>query len=124
MILLLNIFKEKKYIPSDEITFFVEDQYHSNNNDFVNRQNCNITDENILFTSCYVINDWSSHLISISLLKLIQIYNQSWGGVNLKNLEPYFYKTDLCFIVHKYHNIISENRTTVRDGPVEIWLKS
>jgi len=112
------------YIPSDAITFFVEDTQHSSINDFTNRKDVRITDQTIKFTSCYVINDFSCHVMSIQLLDHVIIQNQTWGGINLKNLLPYFIETDRCFVVHKYHNIISINRSTQREGPVEDWLLS
>ena len=116
--------KRTSFIPSDEITFFVEDYQQSSNNDFNNRPNTKITDNSIKFTSCYVIRDWSCHFITIGLLNNISITMQSWGGVNLSKLVPYFIKTDLSFVVHKYHDIISENRDRDREGPVKDWLNS
>ena len=83
-----------------------------------------MNDESIKFTSCYVIIDWSCHLITVGILHKLGITNQSWGGVNLRNLDPYFIETDDCFVVHKYHNIQSENRNASREGPVEGWLLS
>ena len=121
---ILDYIQRNTYIPSDEITFFVEDEFHSNNNDFNNRPNASIYDNNIKFVSCYVIFDWSVHLISVNLLNKLLITSQSWGGVNLRNLENYFISTNKCFTVHKYHNIISENRDSEREGPVEKWLLS
>jgi hypothetical protein len=112
------------YIPSDDITFFVEDQTNSRNNDFVNRPGVNVTDEQIKFTSCYVITDFSCHFISINLLDNIIIEFQSWGGAKFYYLTNYFIGTDRSFVIHKYHDIISENRSTDREGPVVSWLKS
>jgi hypothetical protein len=112
------------YVKSDNITFFVEDRYQSGDNDFNNRPGINVTDHSILFTSCYVIRDFSCHFISVSLLDLIQIRNQTWGGVWFSNLEPYFIETERSFTIHKYHNIISENRSSGREGPVESWITS
>jgi hypothetical protein len=112
------------YIPSDAITFFVEDTEHSSKNDFTNRKDVHITDQSIKFTSCYVINDWSCHVMSVQLLDHVIIHYQTWGGISLLKLKPYFIKTDRCFVVHKYHNIISTNRSTQREGPVEDWLLS
>ena len=114
----------EKYIPYDEITFFVEDRYQSNNNCFHNRKYLNVNDECIKFFSCYVIRDWSCHLITVSLLDLLNINNQSWGGVSLSKLEPYFINTDNCFVIHKYHNIQSQNCNKKREGPVEEWMNS
>jgi hypothetical protein len=112
------------YIPSDEITFFVEDQHQSNNNDFHNRPGVDVTDEGILFTSCYVIRDFSCHFLSVSLFDLVRIIEQSWGGVWFSALTSFFVGTDRSFVIHKYHSIKSENRQTDREGPVNIWLQS
>jgi len=113
-----------KYIKSDEITFFVEDQYQSNDNDFYNRSGVDVTDESILFTSCYVIRDFSCHFLSVGLMDLMYIDQRSWGGISFANLIPYFVDTDRSFVIHKYHNIKSENRLTDREGPVESWITS
>jgi hypothetical protein len=112
------------YIQSDNITFFVEDQIGSSNNDFNNRPGVNVTDNNIKFTSCYVIRDFSCHFLSVGLFDFVHIAVQSWGGVNFSSLFNYFIGTDRSFVVHKYHSIVSENRVTDREGPVVSWLKS
>lgn len=116
--------KRKTYIKSDDITFFVEDQYQSHHNDFSEREGVDVTSPNILFTSCYVIRDFSCHFLSVGLLDLISIQNKSWGGVWFSQLTPYFIATDRSFVIHKFHDIISENRTTDREGPVKLWLES
>lgn len=113
-----------KFIKSDECTFFVEDQKRTNDNDFNNRTNLSIYDEKIKFTSCYVIRDFSCHFISINLLDKINIQIKSWGGCNFSNLVDFFIETDKCFVIHKYHDIISENRLENREGPVHSWLNS
>jgi hypothetical protein len=111
-------------VLSDDITFFVEDSDQSENNDFNFRKHVNITDEEIKFTSCYVIRDFSCHFLNVGLFDKIKIEHKSWGGVNFEGLKEYFISTDLCFVVHKYHNVISENRNSEREGPVEDWLLS
>jgi hypothetical protein len=116
--------KRDMYVKSDDITFFVEDEYQSNDNDFNNRTNVDVTDNEILFTSCYVIRDFSCHFLTVSLMDLIRIENQSWGGVWFSNLVPYFIKTQRSFVIHKYHDIVSENRNEHRGGPVHQWLNS
>jgi hypothetical protein len=116
--------KRTSYIPSDDITFFVEDQNQSDDTDFKNRSEISVTSEKILFTSCYVIRDFSCHFLSVSLLDQIRISNQSWGGVWFSNLSPYFIPTNRSFVIHKYHDIVSENRQTDREGPVKDWLNS
>lgn len=111
-------------ILSDDITFFVEDSNQSEFNDFNCRKHVNITDEEIKFTSCYVIRDFSCHFLNVGLFDKIRIENKSWGGVNFEGLKEYFISTDICFVVHKYHNVKSENRSSEREGPVEDWLLS
>ncbi len=113
-----------KFIESDDITFFVEDQTNSSNNDFHKRPGISVTDEQIRFTSCRVNTDFSCHLISVSLLNNIIIEYQSWGGVKFYNLVNQYIGTDNSFVIHKYHDIKSENRASDREGPVESWLKS
>lgn len=114
-----------KYKQSDDITFFVEDQTNNIiNSDFNNRSGINVTDIDIKFTSCYVITDFSCHYISIGLMHKMIIEFQSWGGVKFYNLVPYFIGTSNSFVIHKYHDIISDNRSTDREGPVKLWLTS
>lgn len=120
---ILEYILRPRFIKSDDITFFVEDEYQSSDNDFNNR-NIKITDNSIKFISCRVIRDWSCHFISIELLNNLIITSQSWGGINLQNLEKYLVKTNNCFTLHKYHNIVSDNRSSIREGPVETWLTS
>ena len=121
---IINYSKREKYTPSDDITFFVEDQTNSSNNDFKNRPNIKITDEVIKFTSCYVITDYSCHYITNSLTDKILLHDQSWGGAKFYGLVPYFTGTNNSFVIHKFHDIISENRSTDREGPVKEWLSS
>jgi hypothetical protein len=114
-----------KYIPSDDITFFIEDKYQSENNDFNNRPHVKPTDEQIKFTSCYCIRDWSCHFMTVSLMKYMNLNPvATWGGVCLQKLLPYLIETDTAFTIHKYHNIKSDNRETDREGPVESWFMS
>lgn len=114
----------EKYVPSDKITLFTEDRYGPHGTDLATRKDVAITDESIKFFACYVIRDWSCHLISVSLFPLVNITKQSWGGVSLGHLAPYFHETQRSFVVHKYHDIVSENRSDVREGPVNKWLLS
>jgi hypothetical protein len=113
-----------RYVLSDEITFVVEDQTNSQNSDFKNRQDIKVTDEAIKFTSCYVITDYSCHYITNSLTNLITINYQSWGGAKFYSLVPHFVATKRSFVIHKFHSIISENRSSDREGPVKDWLDS
>lgn len=54
----------------------------------------------------------------------IDIQHQSWGGVKFYKLRNFYIGTDRSFVIHKYHDIKSENRSTDREGPVESWLRS
>lgn len=112
------------FIRSDDITFFVEDHPASDNTDFFTRKDVKVTDESIKFTSCYVITDFSCHFISVGLMDQITIEFSSWGGAKFYNLLQHFHSTDRCFVIHKYHGIISENRSSDREGPVKEWLTS
>jgi hypothetical protein len=121
---ILEYSDRQRYISSDEKTFFVEDQTGSNNNDFHNRPGVSVTDEGIRFTSCYVITDFSCHFITVKLLDKINLEYSSWGGAKFHNLVSHFIGTDKCFVIHKYHGIISDNRSGDREGPVREWLNS
>lgn len=113
----------ESFIRSDDMTFFVEDSSQSSDNDF-NRRAQLITDKDILFTACTVTRDFSCHFISVALLDDIMIATQSWGGCNFTNLTSNLIQSDKCFVVHKYHDIISSNRISSREGPVEGWFIS
>lgn len=113
-----------KVVLSDDITFFVEDQTNSSNNDFTNRPGTRVTDKHIKFTSCYVITDFSCHHISLSLVGRLKVKFKSWGGVKFYSVTPFHVGTNRSFVVHKFHNIISENRSIDREGPVKGWLAS
>ena len=114
-----------KFIRSDDITFFIEDMYQSSDSDFTNRPDIKPTDKQIKFTSCCTIRDWSCHLISLGIIGNIEIHQcATWGGIHLQSLAPYFIETHNSFVVHKYHDINSDNRHGSRQGPVEEWLIS
>ena len=113
-----------QYVKSDEITFFVEDTESHLPTDFQTRPGCTVTDPQFKFTSCYVCHDFSAHFLSVSLARLIRINKQSWGGVSFRPLMSNLIKTDRSFVVHKYHDIVSENRDRDREGPAPIWLRS
>jgi hypothetical protein len=120
---ILKYLSRDSFIRSDEITFFVEDSHQSKDNDFHKRLEL-ITDRSILYTACTVTRDFSCHFISVELMNLIGIREQSWGGCNFSALDPYLLQSDRCFVVHKYHDIQSENRIGDREGPVKDWLNS
>lgn len=112
------------FTPSDEITFFVEGYTPTQQTDFTLSRVPTVTDKQIEFTACTVITDFSCHYINVSLLHKINITKQSWGGVNFGTLASYFIGSYHCFVVHKYHDIVSDNRATDREGPVVDWLNS
>ena len=116
--------KRDTVVFSDDITFFVEDGTNSPNNDFNNRPGVNVTDEQIKFTSCYVIGDFSCHFITNRLTRRLDIGIQSWGGVKFYALAGYHVGSDRSFVIHKFHGIESENREGDREGPVKEWLAS
>ena len=121
---IINYSQRNEFVKSDDITFFVEDQHRSQDNDFNNRKEISIYDKKIKFTSCYVIRDFSCHFLSVGLFPQIDIRIASWGGCNFSNLVQYFVETNNCFVIHKYHDIISKNRQSDREGPVSSWLNS
>lgn len=120
---ILKYLSRESFIRTDEITFFVEDSRQSTDNDFYKRQG-SVLDNEILFTSCTVTRDFTCHFISVSLMDLIIVREQSWGGCGFTNLDPYILQTDRCFVVHKYHDVESSNRIGDREGPVREWLNS
>lgn len=118
---IIKYLNREEFTKSDDITFFVEDQIGSKNNDLNNRD-IDISDKSIKFISCLVINDFSCHYLTNKIMKYLKIKSQSWGGVNLKQLNNYYIGSDRCFIIHQYHDIKSENRSIDREGPVHRWL--
>ena len=112
------------YVPSDNITFFNENEDNSKNNDHRNRITEKPTDEHIHFISCTVKTDFSCHYLTMNLFNLFNITSQSWGGCNMSKLRNYWIGTHRSFIIHKYHNIISRNRSQARLGTVEQYLLS
>jgi len=114
----------REFVRSDDVTFFVEDEFNSPDNDFNSRPGVNVTDPEIKFTSCYVITDFSCHYMTARLMDHIHIQYQTWGGAKFYNLRPWFISTSRSFVVHKFHGIQSENRDQDREGPVREWLAS
>lgn len=115
-----------KFIPSDDITFMVEDQTGNYNVELHKGRpdGLKVDSEQIKFTSCYVYTDFSCHFYSLALIPQMQITFESWGGVKFYSMSNYLYVTDNNFVIHKYHDIVSTNRATKREGPVESWLTS
>lgn len=121
---ILEYVKRKTCTFSDEETFFVENRYRNIDNDFHKRPGITVTDQQIKYTSCTVIRDFSCHLISNCLMPRLNIRKSSWGGVDLSALEPFYVGTERSFVMHKFHDIVSENRATDREGLVVDWLNS
>lgn len=115
-----------KFIKSDDITFFTEDDIQSNNNDFHNRKDgLSIMDKNIEFFATTCKRDFSSHYFTLNLIDKIIFKNQNWGGCNFSNLQSYYIGCENSFVIHKYHSIINNiNRFKNREGGVEEWLLS
>lgn len=109
------------FTHSDEITFCVEDQVFGKSE--LHHSTRQVTDKNIRFTSCYVITDFSAHFFTLNLFDSFIIEPLTWGGVKFYNVTDKFVGTQRSFIVHKFHDIVSENRKTGREGPVVEWLK-
>lgn len=113
----------EKFIRSDTITFYVEGTDAEEHTDFNTRDNI-ITDNIIKFFSCNVKDDFSCHFLNVNVLCRVTIKCQDWGGVNFNSLRCYVKNSDNCFTLHKYHSIVSDNRSNDREGPVELWLRS
>jgi len=117
--------QREKFIESDEITFYTESENGTEDSDFNRRPNVSIFDEQMRFFSCRVIKIGFVPLYcDIGLLNLIHLQNLDWGGIEYRALVPYYVRAYDSFIVHMYHDIISENRSGDREGPVGAWLNS
>lgn len=112
------------FVKSDDITFFVEDERNSSDNDFFNRKDIDVTDDRIRFISCTVQGDFSCHYVPIKLLKDLIISYDSWGGVKFYRIQHLCRSTKNSFVIHQYHDIISDNRSNDREGPVKDWMNS
>ena len=121
---LIDYINRDIFVESDEITFFTEDKEGSDDNDFINRSSVDIESDDIKFFSCRGINDFSCHFISISLLNNIILNESSWAGANFSRIRDFHRSSDKAFTLHKYHDIISKNRSEDREGPVQKWLNS
>lgn len=127
-----EIFKyvqRERYIPSDDITFLVENQMGNGTNDFNARAPLSITDKQFLFGSCYVISDFSCHYISVNLLPDLELHAdpKPWGidaYIRFPKLFPHFIGTDRCFTVHKFHSVVNDIRAVEREGPSALWWAS
>jgi len=122
---ILNYCEREQFIASDEITFFTEDENGKENSDFNRRKDTNIESQQIEFFSCRAVRfGFTSVYADCELLPKINLTDTDWGGTDFYNLLPYYTRINNSFIVHIYHGIISENRKTDREGPVEKWLRS
>lgn len=111
-------------ILSDDVTYFLENETQSLDNDIRNRPRESPLDSKFNFISCTTKRDFSCHYLTLNMLNLIDIASKSWGGVNLQPTSNYWVGSNRGFTVHKYHNIVSENRTEPRQGPIEEIFKS
>jgi len=119
---IINYCKRENFIKSDDITFFCQDDRYQNNDDFYNRPNIKVTDRQIEFISCYAIEDFSCHFLSVGLFKFVKTVQLSWSGTNWSNLKQYFVQSERCFALHVYHPIVSQNRSSDREGTIKVWL--
>ena len=111
-------------VLSDHETFFNEDESQSKDNDHRNRIGEKATDFNIKFISCTVKRDFSNHYLTVDCLRNINIGDQTWGGVGFASLSNKWVGTSKGFVVHKYHNIVSESRPLPREGTIEEYMLS
>ena len=118
---LFEYINREKFIKSDNITFYVEGINPDEQTDFNTRGNI-IIDNDIKFFSCNVVDDFSCHFLNVNSLSKIKINCQDWGGINFNSLRCCLKTSDNCFTLHKYHSIVSDNRNSDREGPVELWL--
>jgi len=109
-------------ILSSEDTFFMEDEVRSKDNDFRNRPGVVPGDDCIKFISCTVKRDWSCHYLPVSVFMKVKLVNQNWGGSSFEHLSHMWVGSYKSFVVHKYHSIVSPNRSTERPGEWGQWL--
>ena len=122
---ILEYCQRETFVESDDITFFTEDENGPENSDFYKRPDTSITDEKIKFFACRVIKvGFSSIFCDVELLNRIDLEDLDWGGTNFHNLMPYYIRSKDSFIVHMYHDIVSDNINRDREGPVSGWLNS
>ena len=122
---ILEYCKRETFTESDDVTFFTEDENGIADSDFIKRPNMAVTDEQIKFFACRVIKvGFSSIFCDVGLLGGIHLEDTDWGGTNFHALLPYYVRAKDSFIVHMYHDVVSENRNADREGPVGSWLNS
>lgn len=122
---ILKYCDREKFIESDDITFFTEDENGNENSDFKNRKDINIKDKKIEFFSCRAVRfGFTSVFADSKLLNNIRLEDTNWGGTDFYNLLSYYKRINNSFVVHIYHGIISENRDRDREGPVKEWMES
>jgi len=111
-------------VLSDHETFFNEDAYGTPENDFRNRPGESPKDANIKFISCTVKRDFSCHYLTIDNLIVMSKREQDWGGCWFQDVSSKWIGTHRGFVVHKYHGIISPNRSRPREGTIEDYMLS
>jgi hypothetical protein len=117
--------KRPFFIPSDNETFFNENEDGSNDNDHRNRPNIKPTDSSIKFISCTVKSDFSCHYLTLDCLNNLVIHiDNTWGGVNFSRLKDRWFGTNRGFTIHQYHDIVSNNRPAPREGSIELYMLS
>lgn len=112
--------RRERFIPSDNITFFLEDDVGSNNNDYKTGKTPH--NNEIKFISCTVKRDFSCHYLTVDNFSKLVVKNQEWGGVNLEQCRNDWLGTVHSFTVHKYHGIKSENCSRERDSNLHKYL--
>jgi hypothetical protein len=113
------------FIPSDDITFFNENEDGTFDNDHRNRPGLSPKSQQVLFISCTVKSDFSCHYMTIDCMNKISLnLNNTWGGINFSRLKDKWIGTTEGFVVHQYHSIESENRLAPREGTIEEYMLS
>lgn len=107
-------------VLSDDITFFDEDS----NGRETDHNKRDPTNKEIEFISCTGKIDFSCHYMSLDISLMTTVHGKTWGGVNFESCKKYWVDTEKSFTVHKYHSIVSENRSEEREGPIEKYFKS
>lgn len=116
--------KSPHAILSSEDTFFMEDEKQTDDNDFRNRPDVKPGDACIKYISCTVKRDWSCHFLPVSTFMKVNLVRKDWGGSSFEHLSHLWVGAYKSFVVHKYHSIVSENRTEERPGEWGEWLAS
>jgi hypothetical protein len=111
-------------VLSSEDTFYMEDEIRSVDNDFRNRMGVTPKDKKIKYMSCRVKRDWSCHYLPVKALMMLELKNQTWGGISLEPVSDLWIGSYKSFTVHRYHGIGSINNASERPGEWGEWLAS